>query len=133
MSHLEVNKIVVQMWRNLSDAEKSVYKNKAKLIQENNTVSHKCPKCDEHFENQHLIIEHLMQSHINTPNNSVVDDQMSNQSRIWKCKDCGRMFCSEDKLQEHITIDHSQENMVEVSENPGDKKEIIWAKVSSFL
>ena len=135
LSHVEVNKIVGQLWRNLSDAEKNAYKDKAKVMQETDTSSqHKCPKCDKNFENPNLVISHLMQSHVNGVNNIDVnvDDPMPDQSRIWKCKDCGRMFCNEAKLQDHIANNHSQDNLVEVGENLGDRKEIVWAKVSFF-
>ena len=61
LSHVEVNKIVGQLWRNLSDAEKNAYKDKAKVMQETDTSSqHKCPKCDKNFENPNLVISHLI-------------------------------------------------------------------------
>ena len=59
---LEITKILSQMWQNLSVSQKNKYKEKAKLQASQN--AEKCPKCEQTFESQTLVINHMMSVHM---------------------------------------------------------------------
>ena len=103
LSAIAITKMISQMWQSLSVEEKNVYKEKAKELKAND--AEKCPKCDETFETQLLIINHMMSLHVtgDTNNTPVVQP---NQSTIMKCNQCGRMFYSKEGLEEHVKDDH---------------------------
>ena len=103
LSAIAITKLISQMWQSLSVEEKNVYKEKAKELKAND--AEKCPKCDETFETQLLVINHMMSLHVtgDTNNTPVVQP---NQSTIMKCNQCGRMFYSKERLEEHVKDDH---------------------------
>ena len=90
-------------------------------------ASDPCPKCGEKFLSKSDVISHILTYHVESnsnPNTGTVELNNSSQSRIHKCKECGKMLLTKERLNKNIVKDHSNhednsEDMENLSENDG--------------
>ena len=90
-------------------------------------ASDPCPKCVETFLLKSDVISHILTYHVESnsnPNTGTVELNNSSQSRIHKCKECGKMLLTKERLNKNIVKDHSNhednsEDMENLSENDG--------------
>lgn len=108
---LEITKILSQMWQNLPVSEKNMYKEKAKI--QVPKKSEKCPKCEQTFESQTHVINHMMSIHMtqteiassSSSTTTAISD--NNQAIIIDCKKCGKLFFNQERLDMHMRDDHA--------------------------
>ena len=128
MSANQITKKLSEAWKTLSAEEQNRYRVKAAQLKEKEAEADTevaCPKCGEKFTSNSDVINHLMTSHVGESSGSVETTQStssgsveptqstssgpveSTQSTINKCGICGRMFFRQEKLNEHIAVDHN--------------------------
>ena len=122
LSPVAVTKLLGQMWQTLSVSEKNEYKEKAKALQEIKE-SVKCPKCENTFENQTLVISHMVSAHLTenedtaataalhapesgAPVRAAPERAAPDQTTLVTCNQCGKLFFSREGLEAHKRNDH---------------------------
>ena len=100
LSAIEITKKLSESWKDMSTEEKNRYKVKAAAINREENVDEEteadCPKCGNKFPSKDAVIVHILADHATT------------QSTVNKCKTCGHMFLTVDRLQEHMRREHNE-------------------------